>query len=164
MIAPISVCMIVRNESYQLEKCLKSIRPYVAEIIIVDTGSQDNSVEIARKYADKVEIYTKCNLPPTSDGLMLRFEEARNYSFSLATQPWVMWIDGDDEVVGAEHLAELCQEYDTARKGQPSMVTMDYEYGHNHLGQCILTHERERLMAPKEAFNWVGWVHEVCVP
>ena len=95
MVAPISVCMIGRNEQHQLENCLRSIRPHVAHIAIVDTGSDDNSVEIAKKYADFVETWTGCNGP---DGKIQRFDVARNRAFSHATQPWTLWIDGDDEV------------------------------------------------------------------
>ena len=46
----VSLCMIVRNESKVLERCLSSIYDLVDEIIIVDTGSTDNTKEIARKY------------------------------------------------------------------------------------------------------------------
>jgi len=153
--------MIVRGESGQLENCLKSIRPYVAEICIVDTGSTDSSPDIARKYADKFEVYRGCN---DDQDRIVDFSNAREKSFSLATQPWVMWIDGDDEVVGAEHLEALCKEYDAARNGQPSMAMFPYEYAHDENGRCILIHYRERLVAPKESFHWVGMVHEVLVP
>jgi glycosyltransferase involved in cell wall biosynthesis len=154
--------MIVRNEQHQLEKCLQSIRPHVAHIAIVDTGSDDNSVEIAKKYADFVETWTGCNGP---DGKIQRFDVARNRAFSHATQPWTLWIDGDDEVAGAEHLEELCKEYDRERNGSPSMVYFPYEYSHDHTGRVTMLHERERLMAgPKGYFEWMGWVHEVCVP
>ena len=161
--------MIVRDEHYQLEKCLLSLRPFVKQIIVVDTGSEDNSVEIAKKYADFVEVYTDCNDPSTKTsedpiGKMLRFDMARNRAYSHATQPWVMWVDGDDEVVGAENLARLIQEYDQERKGNPCMVMMPYEYSRDHNGKVNMVHDRERLVTPKEHFHWVGWVHEVLVP
>ncbi len=161
MVAPISVCMIVRDEHHQLERCLQSIRPHVAHIAVVDTGSEDNSVEIAKKYADFVETFTACN---DAQGRMLRFDMARNHAFSKSTQPWTMWIDGDDEVVGAENLEDLCKEYDRERGGGPSMAYMPYEYSRDHRGHVNMIHERERLMTPRDHFEWKGWVHEVCVP
>ena len=88
-VAPISVCLITKNEAGQIENCLKSIRPYVAEICVVDTGSIDSTPEICKKYADKLETYTECN---DSQGRIESFSEARNRSFGLASQPWVMWI------------------------------------------------------------------------
>ena len=53
----ISLCMIVRNESSCLENCLKSAKDCVDEIIIVDTGSTDNTVEIAKKFTEKVYFF-----------------------------------------------------------------------------------------------------------
>lgn len=52
--ADISLCMIVRNEEAVLARCLDSIRDEVDEIIIVDTGSSDNTKEIAARYTDKI--------------------------------------------------------------------------------------------------------------
>jgi len=153
--------MIVRDEHHQLEKCLQSIRPYVKHIAIVDTGSTDNSVSIARRYADVVETFTDCN---NSRGIIQRFDIARNRAFSHSTQPWTMWVDGDDEVVGAENLAKLCEEYDRERNGNPSMVMMPYEYSRDHTGRVNMILERERLISPREHFEWRGWVHEVIVP
>lgn len=161
MTAPVSVCLIVRNEIAQLERCLASIRPHVAEIVVVDTGSTDSSQEVARRYADRFEVYTGCNHP---NGLIRSFSDARQKSFSLATQPWTMWVDGDDEVVGAEHLEKLIREYDVARAGSASLVTMPYEYGHDHHGNVTCIHPRERLIAPREEFRWMGRVHEVLTP
>ncbi len=161
MVAPISVAMIVRNEQHQLENCLKSIRPHVAQIIVVDTGSDDRTIEIAKKYADYVESYTECN---DDQNRILRFDLARNRAFSHATQPWVMWIDGDDEVVGAEHLEALVRQYDQERADGPSMVMMKYEYSRDDRGNVTMVHERERLVTPKEHFFWAGWVHEVLIP
>jgi glycosyltransferase involved in cell wall biosynthesis len=50
----ISLCMIVKNQEEFLEKCLNSICNFVDEIIIVDTGSKDNTVAIAKKFTDKI--------------------------------------------------------------------------------------------------------------
>ncbi|HQF33746.1 MAG TPA: glycosyltransferase, partial [Petrotogaceae bacterium] len=54
----LSICMMVKNEERHLEECLQSLQPLVkelgAEIIVVDTGSTDSTVEIAKKYTDKL--------------------------------------------------------------------------------------------------------------
>src|SRR5688572_15325737 len=99
--APVSVCMIVKNEQHQIENCLKSIRPHVAELCIVDTGSKDDTPAICQRYADKFEVYTDAN---DSEGRITSFSRARQRSFDLASKEWTMWIDGDDEVRGAENL------------------------------------------------------------
>ena len=59
--ATISACMIVKNEEEMLPNCLESIRSWVDEIIIVDTGSTDKTVEIAKSYGAKIynQVWTK---------------------------------------------------------------------------------------------------------
>lgn len=161
MAAPVSVCLIARDEEHQLPACLESLRPHVEEIVVVDTGSKDATVEVAKRLADKIEVFTGCN---DAAGRMLRFDLARNRSFSLASQPWVMWVDADDVVVGAEHLKSLVGRYDAERRGQPSMVMLPYEYSHGADGKPDLILERERLVTPRDHFEWRGWVHEVICP
>src|SRR5579885_2697624 len=109
MKANVSLCIIVKNEPL-LENCLLSIKDYVSEIVIVDTGSTDNTPEIAKKYADVFEVYTECNNPET--GLIEDFSQARNKSFELATQPWILWCDADDIIMGGEHLYQITQEFE----------------------------------------------------
>lgn len=157
----ISACLIVKNESRQIESCLKSIRPHVQELCVVDTGSDDGTPEIVKKYADKFEVFTECN---NSDGLIERFDVARDRSFGLATKPWVMWIDGDDEVQGAERLPELVARHEAERNGGPALIMLPYEYSHDHLGNVTCLHYRERLVTPRDAFKWRSPVHEVLNP
>lgn len=157
----ISACLIVKNESRQIESCLQSIRPHVQEICVVDTGSDDGTPEIVKKYADKFEVYTGCN---DSEGRIESFSDARERSFGLATKPWVMWVDGDDEVRGAEHLPDLAARHEAERGGGPALVMFPYEYSHDHLGNVTCLHYRERLVTPRDAFKWRSPVHEVLNP
>lgn len=84
----ISVAMIMKNEAHNLDRALGSIRPYVDEIIVVDTGSTDESVEIAKKYTDKIYFHEWKD----------DFSEARNYSLQFPTCKWVLIYDADEEV------------------------------------------------------------------
>lgn len=154
----ISACLIVKNEEINLERCLASIRPHVDEIVVVDTGSSDRTPEIARRYADRFEVFTGCN---DSDGLIADFSMARQRSLDLATRPWAMWVDGDDEVVGAENLASVVEEHELSRGQNPALVFFSYEYGHDEFGNVVCLQDRERLFSPKDAFRWHGPVHEV---
>ena len=74
----ISLCMIVKDEEMNIARCLDSAASLVDEIIIVDTGSKDQTVEIASKYTSKVYSYL------WNDD----FSDARNYSFSKASMDY----------------------------------------------------------------------------
>jgi GT2 family glycosyltransferase/tetratricopeptide (TPR) repeat protein len=86
--ALLSVCMIVRDSSRTLRACLESIRPWVDEIIVVDTGSSDNTVEIAGEFGACVRHFSWCD----------DFAAARNESLKAATGQWLFWMDSDDTI------------------------------------------------------------------
>lgn len=162
MKAPVSLCIIVKNEPL-LEKCINSIREHVQEIVIVDTGSTDGTQNVAKKLADKFEVFTACNDPQT--GLIEDFSMARQRSFDLSTQPWVMWCDADDTIEGGENLNKLISEFENSKKDIDGMAYLfPYEYAYNGEGKCVLQHYRERLFSNKNHFRWINPVHEVAVP
>lgn len=82
----ISFCLITKNEDKFLGKCLDSIKAVADEIIILDTGSTDQTKEIAAEYTDKIFDYTWEN----------DFSKARNASINKATNPWIFIIDADE--------------------------------------------------------------------
>lgn len=84
--AGISACLIVRDEERFLPECLASIRPFIDEICLVDTGSRDRTVEIARSFGVRVS-----HLPWSGD-----FSAARNASLEMATWQWILVIDADE--------------------------------------------------------------------
>ncbi len=158
--APISLCLIVRDEPL-LEQCLNSIKDYVSEIVIVDTGSTDNTPEIAKKYADIFEVYTDCNNSET--GLIESFSQARQRSFDLATQPWVLWVDADDIITKGENLLKIIQDYLPDSEDKSVCLMFPYEYAYDSNGKCTCYHYRERLVYNKDRFHWVNPVHEVLI-
>lgn len=85
----LSLCAIVKNESENLARCLASVQPYVDEIIVVDTGSEDGTPEIASQYKAKVGYFEWCD----------DFAAARNYALSLVTGEWILVLDADEELV-----------------------------------------------------------------
>ncbi len=92
----ISACMIVKDEEEVLKRCLDSIHDWVDEIIIVDTGSTDKTVEIAEGY-DKVKMFYQ----KWEDN----FSKPRNYSMEQAIGDWIFIVDADEEVIKIDGLA-----------------------------------------------------------
>jgi tetratricopeptide (TPR) repeat protein len=88
--------MIVRNEAAFIARCLQSIRPVADQIVVVDTGSTDDTVAIARS----------CGAEVVSAAWRDDFAWARNISLDHATGAWVLWLDADD-AVPAESLPKL---------------------------------------------------------
>ena len=82
----LSACMIVKNEEKMLERTLPSLSKYADEIILVDTGSSDHTLEVAKKYGAKLHRFTWIN----------DFSAARNESLKYASGDWILWIDADE--------------------------------------------------------------------
>ncbi|MBD3257621.1 tetratricopeptide repeat protein, partial [candidate division GN15 bacterium] len=90
--ATVSACMIVKNEEDMLPDCLASIRDWVDEIILVDTGSTDRTVDIAQRYGCKI-------FHQEWEG---NFAKHRNYSLEQATGDWIFIIDADERFVAED--------------------------------------------------------------
>lgn len=114
----LSLCMIVKNEGQFLEKCLTSVKNLVDEIIIVDTGSTDNTKEIAKKFTDKIFDFVWCD----------DFSAARNESLKHAIGDWILILDADEVI--AKH------DFDLIRKS-----ILDKKYNGYILHQLNYTNE-----------------------
>ncbi|WP_339735842.1 glycosyltransferase [uncultured Gimesia sp.] len=84
----LSLCMIVRDNEDTIGPCLESIRPWVDEIIIVDTGSKDRTPDICREYGARMLVFPWCD----------DFSAARNESVKHAQGKWIFWMDSDDTI------------------------------------------------------------------
>lgn len=104
----VSLCMIVKDEEKVLKRCLESVLGIVDEIIIVDTGSKDKTIEIAKSFTDKV-----FNFKWEDD-----FSAARNFAASKANGDWILVLDADEYVdrenliVGINEIKEHASKYD----------------------------------------------------
>jgi glycosyltransferase involved in cell wall biosynthesis len=141
-----SLCMIVKNEERVLARCLDSAKDIFDEIIIADTGSEDRTPEIAKKYTDNVYFFAW-------DG---SFSDARNFSFEKATGDYIMWLDADDVVLAksAELLTSLKQEL-TA-----DAVFLPYNIAFDEFGNPTVNFYRERIFRRSREFKWEGEIHE----
>jgi tetratricopeptide (TPR) repeat protein len=85
----LSVCMIVKNEAENLARCLSSVQPIADELIVLDTGSTDNTVTIAESFGATVHHFAWTN----------DFSAARNYALQFVTGDWVLVLDADEVLV-----------------------------------------------------------------
>jgi len=134
----LSISMLVSNNRRDtIEKCMESLVPLMkavpSELIIVDTGCTDGSVDIARKYADKVVQFTWCN----------DFSAARNAGLRECTGEWYLYLDDDEwfEDV-SELIAFFCGEerhrYDTLWYIQRNYSDFEGKaYSDSYVGRCV---------------------------
>jgi tetratricopeptide (TPR) repeat protein len=84
----LSLCMIVRDNETTIGPALESIRPWVDEIIVVDTGSRDKTPDICRPHGAEMHSFPWCD----------DFSAARNESLKYARGEWIFWMDSDDTI------------------------------------------------------------------
>jgi glycosyltransferase involved in cell wall biosynthesis len=89
----ITVCIITLNEEEALPRCLKSVKPFADEIIVVDSGSKDRTEAISREHGARFVFQE-----------WLGYGKQKNFAFELAQTNWIFSIDADEEVS-----EELCE-------------------------------------------------------
>jgi tetratricopeptide (TPR) repeat protein len=147
----LSLCMIVRNEAEELPRCLESVQGVVDELVVVDTGSQDGTVDVARRYGAVVR-----EIPWQND-----FAAARNASLSLASGEWILWLDADEELLPASR--QLIPALLSAADTEGYFIQL-----HNLLGSRV-DPETEvallfRLWRNRPEYRFVGAIHEQIAP
>lgn len=141
MNASISLCMIVKDEEKILGRCLDSVKDKVDEIIVVDTGSSDNTIEIANQYTTLVYTLAWTN----------NFSEARNYSLRKATKEYILVLDAD-EYLDAE--TDLQQELSSKLDYYLFNIKNYHSYGES------FTHSAVRLFKNDAALYYENRLHE----
>jgi glycosyltransferase involved in cell wall biosynthesis len=136
--------MIVKNEEEKLKRCLSSVKNYVDELVIVDTGSQDATKEIALSFGANIFDFVWCG----------DFSKARNYSIEKTTGDYVLSMDADQILMQFEK--EQALQYMAGKKvlGLAEIVN---SYTQN--GQKVLDRSYAAAVFPREA-RYVGPVHE----
>ncbi len=140
--------MIVKNEERFLERCLASVSGVVDEINIVDTGSTDRTIEIAKQFGAKIE-----HREWRSD-----FAWARNESLAMATKRWILQLDADEELLAESrvHLEML--------KSAPAHLTGVWlrciNSSDRYAGGGTISHAIIRMFPRSERIRFTGAVHE----
>lgn len=149
----LSLCMIVRDSAATLPACLTSIRPFVDEMIVVDTGSTDDTVALARRLGARVYHFPWCQ----------DFAAARNESLRHARGRWIFWMDADDTIDAANgrQLQALArQEPDPAILGYVMQVHCPGPEGKDDV--TVVDHVK--LLRNRPDLRFEGRIHEQVLP
>ncbi len=164
MMAKLGACMIVKDEEKSIGRCLIALKGNVDEIVIVDTGSSDRTMEIARESGAEIFSFEWKN----------RFDDARNFSFSKSRSDWILIIDAD-EVISEEDLKKIKKQVENTDKVGFYLTRRNYtdetgilgfvsskgdRYKESELGKGFVVEEMLRLFKKDERVKAEGAVHE----
>lgn len=146
----ISVCIITKNESEYLLRNLQILKKYPCEIVVVDTGSSDSSVEIAKEYADICGYFEWCD----------DFSKAKNYAVSLATNNIILVIDTDEmiEKLDVDYITDKLEKkplgLGKVKCVSTYMVDEEEQEGIDYISRVF----------DRRYFHFEGCIHEQIVP
>lgn len=141
----LTLSMIVKNEEKYLKECLESVKNVVDEIVIVDTGSADATVEIAKSYGAAVYNFEWVN----------DFSAARNFALSKSSGDWILYLDADERL-DANSIQEIKQLTGVKQKigYYCTILSIDQENGRDNYIRYV------RLFANYPGIRFYGKVHE----
>ncbi|WP_259313393.1 glycosyltransferase [Capillimicrobium parvum] len=143
----LSLCMIVKDEEAMLGQCLAAVRDHVDEIVVVDTGSTDRTIEIAREFGATV----------LEREWIGDFSAARNVSFDAAAGDWLLFLDADEVLVDGDgpRLRELC-----GRTWREAFYVTETNHTGNLEDGTAVTHNALRLFRNRPEYRFEGRIHE----
>lgn len=147
----LTIGIITKNECGKLERCLKSLMPIKealdCEIIVTDTGSSDNTIEMLSNYADKVINFEWCD----------DFSAARNTGVSESEGVWFMWLDSDEWIEDPQPLIDFFKSEDYKKYASASLKMIDYmDENYSKYNNLVLL----RLAMLFENSKFEGRIHE----
>ncbi len=147
---PYSICIITKNECDILEECLRRLKPLDREIVVLDTGSTDNTCEMVLKYTDKLYHFEWCN----------DFAAARNECIKHASNDYILTVDSD------EYLTEWDEKANQqAIKENPGGIGRIYRTDtYTQQGETRTVREGMGRFFSKKLYHYEGSIHEQIVP
>ncbi|HEY2759380.1 MAG TPA: glycosyltransferase, partial [Pirellulales bacterium] len=148
----LSVAMIARDAETTIAAALDSVRAIADEIVVVDTGSQDRTRQVARQRASKLLEF------PWSDS----FSAARNFALSHTSGDWVLWLDASEQLdrASAEMIRKRLDSQNNLSQAYVLMVQLPPGYGQVD-GEEV---GRVRLWPIKAGMKFFGRVREQLTP
>lgn len=142
----LSACMIVKNEEWTIRHCLESLQGLVDEIIVVDTGSTDNTIDIVNSFGCKVITFAWDN----------DFSHARNAGIKHALGDWILVVDADEFVEPIER--KLLEEFLTTTTAEGLFITVKSLMGPLSHPASTLAIRVMRLFRNRHFYS--GMIHE----
>lgn len=151
----LSICMMIKNEEKNLKRCLDSLQvlreSIPSELIIVDTGSDDNSISIAQEYTDKVYFH------PWNDD----FSAMRNISINYAAGEWVLIIDADEEMVENKGILELFKKKIPTEVAGAYFQVKNLTSSKEEDARYTVPFNSTRIFRKTKEFHYEGIVHNI---
>lgn len=148
----LSIGLMVKNEEKNLDKCLNSLRPILenldSELVIVDTGSTDRTIDICRRYTSKVFCYKWNN----------DFAEARNEIIKHCRGDWYFSIDADEVIENSKDIIEFFKNREY-KKYNSAVIKLKNLEDLNDSSKYTFT-DLPRLFKRDKDFKYVGAIHE----
>lgn len=143
----ISACYIAKNEAENLAKSIKSLKTQVNEIVVVDTGSTDNTITVARKLGARVYSF------PWQDD----FSKARNFALSKAKGDWLVLLDAD-EYFTAKTAGNIRQVIRQAKQADAILIQMvNYDVDKAEIQDYFY---QLRIVRNQQGLHYEGKIHE----
>ena len=143
----ISACYIVKNEAENLVKSIKSLKSQVNEIVVVDTGSTDNTIAVARKLGAKVYSFLWQD----------DFSKARNFALSKAEGDWLVLLDAD-EYFTDETAGNIRQVISQAQQADALLVQLvNYDVDKARIQEYFY---QLRIVRNQQGLHYEGKIHE----
>lgn len=178
----LSLSMIVKNVEKVIDRCLQSITPFVDEVVIVDTGSRDDTKNVIRRVCPKARLYDftpethpsaflldveetwadpKVPGPFSGKYMLADFGAARQFGLEKCTSTHIIWIDSDDILQGGEHLKKILADME---ENQVDTALLNYDYASDGRGNVTCKLLRERIIKLTGRARWNQPIHEVIGP
>jgi len=189
--AGISVTLLAKNCAKALSDCLDSLKLFIRpdlgdELIVVDTGSTDDTPDVARSFGARVFLHPELNKPGMlylvqkhlpehydtclkdpqfKDGFLSDFAAARTLATSYAKNDIIFWIDADDVLVGGSEFRKSVADYlaDPETRPENTCLFLSYDYSFDDDGLCNTVLWRERIL-DRRHYTWRGACHETMIP